>query len=759
MEGRRIDIRGTVQGVGFRPWVYRLAHELGLGGRVRNDARGVTIEAFGERAALDTFVERLHREGPPASVILDLSARPIPVEERGGFAIVHSDAAGERRLAIPPDLATCERCVAEIFDPRNRRYRYPFTNCTDCGPRFTIAWGVPYDRPATTMAAFTMCAQCAREYDDPLDRRFHAQPNACPVCGPQLHLIDGDGVAMAAPDPLAAAAAALHLGQIVAVKGLGGYHLAVDATQAEAVARLRERKRREAKPLAVMVRDLSSARALAEIDAAAAQLLTSVERPIVLVPRRAGTIADEVAPGNPLLGIFLPYTPLHHLLLAELAGPLVMTSGNLSDEPIAYRDDEALRRLHGIADLFLVHDREIAGRADDSVAHIVDGRPMVLRRARGWVPGPFPVAGRFAKPILALGGDLKNVACLAVGDAAWLGPHVGDLENLEAMNALDASVLALRQLLGVTPEVVAHDLHPGYHSTARAQCLPWPCVGVQHHHAHLAAVMGEHRLEGPALGLAWDGTGYGPDGTAWGGELLLVEYARFLRLATFRPLLLPGADRAIVEPWRLALAALEDAFPDGIELSRFPLFRALDERRVTLVRRMMSSGLQTPRAHGVGRWFDAVGALVLGLGESRYEGEVALRWNLAARDGESAVYPFRLDERADPAELDLRVMMRALVEELLCGVDAGTISARFHNTLCVAAVELLVRAAAGRGRLPVVLGGGCFQNRRLAEGIARRARSAGFSVYLPSRVPPGDGGLALGQALVADARIKEGTCA
>ena len=763
MQGRRIDIRGTVQGVGFRPWVWRLAHELGLGGSVHNHAAGVTIKAFGATAALDAFVMRLHREGPPASRIAELSARAIPVEEARTFEIVRSDTAGERRLAIPPDLATCERCVADIFEPTNRRYRYPFTNCTDCGPRYTIARAVPYDRAATSMAPFTMCAECAREYADPRDRRFHAQPNACPACGPQLRFLDGGGAELSDDDPLGEAAEAVAEGQIVAIKGLGGYHLACDATSSATVERLRTRKHREAKPFAVMVRDLAAARALAEIDDATAGLLVSVERPVVLVRRRAATpLAPEVAPDNPLVGLFLPYTPLHHLLLAAVERPLVMTSANLSDEPIAHLDDDALARLGGIADRFLVHDREIVARCDDSVARVVDGKPMVLRRARGWVPAPFPVARRFAQPILALGGDLKNVVAVATGDAVWLGPHVGDLENLLAMGALEDAVRALERLCDVAPAIVAHDLHPGYHATRRAQALPGRHVAVQHHHAHLCAVMGEHQLAGAALGLAWDGTGFGSDGSAWGGELMLVEYKRFRRLATLRPLPLAGADRAIREPWRLALAALDDAFagaPPPSLTRALPLFAAVDERRIANVRRMIATGVQSPRAHGVGRWFDAVGSLVLGLGESRYEGEVATRWNLAAADGDHGVYPFGVDDGVEPAVLDLRAMVRAIVADVAEGVDAAVISARFHDTLAAAAVGLLVRAADAHGPLPVVLGGGCFANARLAEGIASGLRRVGLAVHLPSRIPPGDGGLALGQALVAAAVTEEEPCA
>jgi hydrogenase maturation protein HypF len=738
MIGRRIDIRGTVQGVGFRPWVYRLAHELGVHGRVRNDASGVTIEAFADD--LDGFLARLRHEAPPAAHVDDLSAREIPVENLDDFVIVGSDKAGEKRLAIPPDLATCDKCLAEIFDPENRRYRYPFTNCTGCGPRFTISRGVPYDRPSTTMAGFVMCADCEREYHDVNDRRFHAQPNACPACGPRLTLLGCDG------DPLTRAAELLLEGAILAVKGLGGYHLACDATYPEAVARLRARKHREAKPFAVMVRDLPAARALCVIDNAAAALLTSVERPIVLLPRRPGCpIAPEVAPDNPLLGVMLPYTPLHHLLLAEVRRPLVMTSGNLSDEPIAYRDDEAQERLSGIADHFLIHDREIAARCDDSVARVVDHAPMVLRRSRGQVPAPFPVARSFAQPILAMGGDLKNAVGLAAGDAVWLGPHVGDVENLEALHALEDSVARLIDLLGQKPEIIAHDLHPGYHSARWALGQPGRHLGVQHHHAHVAAVMAEHRLDGPVLGLAWDGTGWGPSGenggTAWGGELLRCDFAHYQRLGTFRPLALLGGERALREPWRLALAMLDDAFPDGA-----PEF--FSDLNLAPIRRLYPLA---PRAHGVGRWFDAVGSLVLGLRESRFEGEVAMRLNLAADPNEHLRYPFEIAG----GEIDLRPCVRALVEDQLSGRMPATIAARFHETLIAAAVELLWPHP---WDLPVVLAGGCFQNPRLAEGIARKLRQLGRHVYLPSKIPPGDGGLALGQALVANAMLEEEPC-
>ncbi len=755
--GRRITVTGTVQGVGFRPFVYRLAHELALAGRVRNDASGVTIEAFGPAAALDVLERRLRDDRPPAAVIDALRSEPIAAERVEGFEIVESGPAAERRTAIPPDLATCADCEREVRDPRDRRHGYPFTNCTSCGPRFTIAHGAPYDRPATTMARFVMCAACAREYADPLDRRFHAQPNACPVCGPRVSVVASDGAPVEAADPIAHVGRALARGAIAAVKGIGGYHLACDATSSAAVATLRERKRREEKPLAVMVRDLDAARALAEIGEAEAALLASVERPIVLCRRRPeANLAPEIAPDSPLVGLLLPYAPLHHLLLDAAGRPLVMTSGNLSDEPIAFEDEDAIRRLGAIADLFLVHDRPIASRCDDSVARTIAGRPLVMRRSRGYVPRPVSVHRRFARPVLAVGAQLKNTFCLARGDEAVLGPHVGDLDDLETYAAFEGAIARLEEFLALRPEVVACDLHPLYLSTRyareRAAALGVPLVEVQHHHAHAAAAMAEHGLDGPVLALAWDGTGLGTDGTAWGGELLLAERGRFERLATFRPLALAGGDRAIREPWRIALAAVLDAFGPGAPLERLPLFREIAPGELAVVRRLLETGLNTPRAHGAGRAFDAAGALALGRGVSRYEGQVALALDNAAGLGVAAPYPFDLDTAGPVIELDLRPLWRALVEDVALGAAPAIVSARFHAALARAGAELVRRASRTTGRLPVVLTGGCFQNARLTEGILGEL-SLSFEVYPHGQVPPGDGGIALGQALVADARV------
>jgi hydrogenase maturation protein HypF len=756
--GVRIRVGGTVQGVGFRPFVHRLAVDAGLAGRVWNDASGVTVEAFGPPAALEAFGRRLRDAPPPAARIATFTAEPIPAEDVAGFEIVASAAADEARVPIPADLATCAACAREVADPADRRHRYPFTNCTDCGPRFTIALGVPYDRPATTMAGFEMCPACAREYGDPRDRRFHAQPNACPACGPRVALRDRDGAPILSADPIGDLALRLRGGAIAAVKGIGGYHLACDATSSAAVRSLRARKRREEKPLAVMVRDLDGARALAALTPADEALLAGVERPIVLCPRREGApLAPEVAPDTPLVGLVLPYAPLHHLLLAAAGVPLVMTSANLSDEPIAFEDADALLRLAPIADLFLVHDRPIAARCDDSVARTIAGAPLVMRRARGFVPRPVRLPARLPRPVLAAGAQLKNAFCLARGDEAVLGPHVGDLDNLETYEAYEGAIARLERFLAFRPEALACDLHPLYLSTRyareRAAALGAPVVAVQHHHAHVASLAAEHGLSGPVLGLAWDGTGLGTDGAAWGAELLLAWPDRFERLATFRPLPLAGGDRAIRDPWRIALAALLDAFGEAAPLDALPLFGRVDPAEREVVARMIRGGVNAPLAHGAGRAFDAAGALALGRPRAAYEGQVAIALDNAAGAApvaDGASYPFDLDGSGPVEQADLRPLWRALAADVAAGRPAAHVSVRFHAALSRIAAEWVRRAARRHGKLPVLLTGGCFQNARLAGGILGELRGS-FEVYTHGQIPPGDGGIALGQAVVAGA--------
>jgi hydrogenase maturation protein HypF len=754
LEGKLIRIQGTVQGVGFRPWVYRTARMTGIMGRVRNDSAGVTIEAFGPEPALSSFIAALECP-PPAARISALVLADLEGEAPATFEIVESDVAAERHVSIPPDLATCPECVAEIFNPANRRYRYPFTNCTHCGPRFTIATDIPYDRATTTMARFQMCPACRREYEDVDDRRFHAQPNACPICGPQLALRAPDGARIHADDVITVAAQAIRDGLIVAVKGLGGFHLACDATSDAAVRRLRQRKRRDEKPLAVMVRTLEDAALLAVLDDEGVRALTSWERPIVLLPARADiAVADAVAPRNRMLGLMLPYTPLHHLLLGDAARPLVMTSGNLSDEPIATENDEALERLGQVADLFVLHDRDIASRADDSVVTVIAGHETVVRRSRGFVPRGIEIARGFSRPVLACGALLKNTFCIGVGSSAWLGPHIGDLEHLAAYDAYVAAIDRMERFLRVEPEVIAFDMHPDYQSSHYAkQRAERPQIAVQHHHAHVVSAMAEHGLAGPVIGIAYDGAGYGTDGTIWGGEVLLATCSSFRRVATFRPLTLVGGDLAVRSPWRIAIALLDDAFDGAWPRDLHPRFAGVCSEEFDLVRMLVRGPIPFPRARGVGRYFDAFGSLFLARPRARFEGQIALEWNQAADPTVTRRYAFSLDTRSECCEVDLRATMREAVADHMRGVAVGTIAAAFHNTVVAATAAVVRRVIADVGALPVVASGGCFQNARLAAGV-RAQLAPEHDVLFQQTVPPGDGGIALGQAVIANAKLR-----
>ena len=742
--GLHIEIRGTVQGVGYRPWVYQLARGLGIGGRVWNHSRGVSIEAHGSEDALQLFAATLRSEGPPAARVQAVVCSGVAYRDGATFVIDESEASGEHRVSIPADLATCGDCLQELFDPSDRRYRYPFINCTNCGPRYSIVTGAPYDRPKTSMAPFAMCARCREEYDSPADRRFHAQPNACPACGPRITVTASDGQKLAIPDPIRFAARALRAGMIVAIKGLGGFHLACDATSSSAVKRLRERKRRETKPFAVMVRDLAAAETLAVLTEKERELLASTERPIVLANGRQ----------EPLVGLFLPYTPLHHMLLHDAGVPLVMTSGNVSDEPMVTTNEGALAQLGDIADVFLCHDREIVTRVDDSVVRVIGRAPVVLRRARGFVPRAIETAHELAEPILACGAHLKNTFCIAAGNSAFPGPHIGDLESVATLHAYETAIERMQELVGVTPRVLAHDLHPDYFSTRYALAREGvETVGVQHHHAHIASVMAEHGLAGSVIGVAYDGTGFGTDGTSWGGEILIADYRGFERFATFRPIALAGGDQAIRQPWRVALALLDDAFDGEAPIELLPLFRQLPRHDIDAVRRMIARNFNTTPARGVGRYFDAIGALVLNMPLAHYEGEVALQWNLVADEAEGGRYPIVIRDGVAPWEIDPRPIVRGVFDDLFGHCSPATISARFHNTLSAATIELARAALALHGDMPVVLSGGCFQNARLAESILDGLRPD-VRVFMNRNVPPGDGGIALGQAFVADATLR-----
>ena len=719
----RVRVEGTVQGVGFRPYVFSLASSLGLAGFVLNDSRGVLIEVEGD--AVDAFLVRLPAEAPPLARIERVRAEAVAAVGERGFAIRESPRGGGGRvnITVTPDAATCADCLRELFDPADRRFRYPFINCTNCGPRFTIVRGIPYDRPLTTMAAFAMCAACRAEYEDPANRRFHAQPNACPDCGPHVRLQP-----QSPGDPIAGAARALAGGAIVAVKGIGGFHLACRADDEAAVAALRARKHREDRPFALMVRDVDAARALVvSLDETA---LTAPERPIVLAPRRPDArVAAAVAPRSRDLGLMLPYSPLHHLLLTGCGFPLVMTSGNVSDEPIAHRDDDALARLAGIADLFLLHDREIHTRTDDSVVRA--GR--MVRRSRGYVPSPLPLPGD-APPLLAVGAELKSTFTLARGGRAWVSHHIGDLRNYETLRAFTEGVAHFERLLQLEPALVAHDLHPEYLSTKYAlERAGVATVGVQHHHAHLAACLAEHGVA-RAAGAIYDGTGYGLDGTVWGGEILVGDMHGFTRAAHLRPVRMPGGEAAIREPWRMACAWLQAA-------GRGEPLPGIDPERWHQVARLAESGLASPLTSSAGRLCDAVAALC-GIRQTvTYEGQAAIELEAAADAHEREAYPL------GPG-LDARPTVLAAADDRARGVPVPVVSARFHNGLAAATAEALLAT----GEPVAVLSGGVFQNELLLTRTTAALERAGVRVLTPRALPANDGGISYGQAAVAAAR-------
>lgn len=739
----RLVIRGAVQGVGFRPFVYRLATEIGLRGWVLNSAQGVFIELEGEQPLLQQFVKRLHAEMPPRASIQSLEQSVLEPVGYRTFEIRHSEEAGEKSALILPDIATCPDCLREILDPTNRRYRYPFTNCTNCGPRYSIIESLPYDRPNTTMRAFTMCGRCREEYENPLDRRFHAQPNACPECGPHLELWDERGNVLAShEEALRRAEDAIREGHIVAVKGLGGFHLVVDARNDTAVRRLRQRKRREEKPFALMYPTLQMVKAHCLVDEAEERVLGSPESPIVLLRRqRDNAVAPSVAPHNPFLGVMLPYTPLHRLLMHDLGFPIVATSGNLSDEPICTDEHEALHRLAGIADLFLVHNRPIARHVDDSVVRVLSGREMVLRRARGYAPLPVLVKEPLP-PLLAVGAHLKNTVALSVGRQVFISQHIGDLETPQALQAFRRVIADVKGLWEHQPQAVACDLHPDYLSTQTALRMGLPVVQVQHHYAHVLAGMAENEVSPPVMGVSWDGTGYGTDGTVWGGEFLLVTdmgYERFAHLRAFR---LPGGDRAIKEPRRSALGVLYEIFGEGALDRLGDLF---SQHEGHLLRQMLGQGINSPITTSAGRLFDAVASLVTRRKAVSFEGQAAMELEFLAHavQGDES-YPFAFLEGV-PHVLDWSPMVQAILEDLRQGVEPPRIALRFHNTL----VEMTVAVAKAAGAERVVLSGGCFQNAYLTEQAVHRLGEEGFRAYWHQRVPPNDGGIALGQVVGA----------
>jgi hydrogenase maturation protein HypF len=750
----RLRVIGTVQGVGFRPYVYRLATELGLSGSVLNDERGVVIEAEGDQGAVAGLIARLEREAPPLSTIERVEQQVLPARGESGFRILASDRAGDPDAPVSPDTAPCADCLAELFEPRDRRYRYPFINCTNCGPRFTIVRAVPYDRPLTTMAAFVMCEPCRREYDDPLDRRFHAQPNACPECGPQLSLLDRDGSVVARrDDALGTAARALKEGRILAVKGVGGFHLACLASDEEATAALRARKHREDKPFAVMAGDLDAARKLVELSEQEEEFLTGRARPIVIARRRNGArVAGAVAPRSRELGVMLPYSPLHHLLLADVGEALVMTSGNVSDEPIAYRDGDALARLAGIADGFLVHDRAIETRVDDSVLRAVKLRrpPLLIRRSRGWAPTAIGLPLETPRPLLACGAELKSTFCLVKGGRAWVSHHIGDLENYETLRSFTEGVEHFQRLFAVKPQVVAHDLHPEYLSTKfAAERADVELIGVQHHHAHLAACLAEHGQHGPAAGAIYDGTGYGTDGTIWGGELMVGGLGGFERAGHLWPVRLPGGAQAVREPWRMACAWLLESI--GAAEQPPTIAAEVSERAWEDVQRLARTGMASPVTTSMGRLFDAVSALCGLRLRVNYEGQAAAELEAVCEPTELEFYPMHVARSPSGVLLDARATVAAILDDLRAREPVGKIAARFHNGVASATASALMLISADHDVDQIVLSGGSFQNRVLLERVSTNLRHAGLKVLVPARLPPNDGGIAYGQAAVASA--------
>ncbi|MDQ3117703.1 MAG: carbamoyltransferase HypF [Verrucomicrobiota bacterium] len=768
IERTRVQIRGAVQGVGFRPFVYRLATELSLRGWVNNSSQGVLLEVEGGASQLRSFLARLTKEKPPRAVIQSCESVQLDPVGYEAFEIRESEESGGKTALILPDIATCEDCLREIFEPQDRRFRYPFTNCTNCGPRFSIIEALPYDRANTSMKKFTMCADCAREYRDPTDRRFHAEPTACPRCGPELQFWDSLGQNLAQSDSaLRLAAEKIRDGKIVALKGIGGFQLLVDARNQEAVSRLRERKHREEKPFAVMFHSLESARECCEISELEEGLLVSPESPIVLLARNcrasaslaeaggatgvvALQLAASLAPGNPNLGIMLPYSPLHHLFLRELNFPLVATSGNLSDEPICTDEMEALTRMRDLADYFLVHNRPVVRHVDDSIVRVMAGREMILRRARGYAP--LPVTLHRSQPtVLAVGAHLKNAVALSVDRNVFVSQHIGDLATKEAHDAFTRSVADSPRLYEAQPEIIAHDLHPEYLSTKHALLQPGRKIGVQHHWAHIASCMAENEIEPPLLGVAWDGTGYGTDGTIWGGEFFLVTKDSCRRIAHLRTFRLPGGDAAIREPRRSALGLLHEIF--GEEAWEHPAVVAnFSGAELKILRGMLRRQVNSPLTSSAGRLFDGVAALAGLCTRSTFEGQAAMKLEFAIADRAEESYPFTL-RPTTPAVIDWEPAVRALLEDRRQNIAPGQIAARFHNML--AEVVLAVARQADQPR--VVLSGGCFQNRYLTERVICQLRAAGSQPYWPQRIPPNDGGIALGQVWAATSSIGEVT--
>ena len=746
-------MRGQVQGVGFRPFAYRLAQQCNLAGYVANNSHGVEIEVEGDPASISTFENRLRSELPPLADILAFECQPREALGGRGLRIQTSRINSDQDVQIAPDASVCRDCLAELSDCADRRHRYPFINCTNCGPRYSIITTIPYDRPNTTMRVFDLCASCQREYDDPADRRFHAQPTACPLCGPRLDLVD-PGCRPIGGDPIAETAALLQAGRIVAIKGIGGFHLACRADSGDVVLRLRERKRRESKPLAVMVADLEAARRCGRVDAFNERLLISPARPIVLLPKRqTSPLAPAVSPGSPWVGVMLPYTPLHHLLFAQGLPPLVMTSGNRSDEPLAASKDEAIERLRDIADAFLTHNRDIERRIDDSVVYAYRRSTVPVRRARGYVPRPLRLPLRADQPILAVGGELKSSVCFLQGSDAVLSEHLGDLQSPITYRHFLETVRRFAELLRCDPQVIAHDLHPSYQSTIYAQQRGRTSIGVQHHHAHVASCMADAGLTGPVIGIVCDGAGYGTDRAIWGCEVLLADYEGFERLGHLRYFALPGGDVAARQPWRSALSLLRDAFGPTWRDSLPDPLAAIGSDEVAAVQEMLTTKVNAPPTSSLGRLFDGVAAMLGVCLYNRHEAEAAAALEELVDGDHADPYPYASDQANGVLILDPRPMIRTIARDIHAGIIPRTVAARFHQTVAAMLANLAIREAKSRSIDQIALSGGCYSNRLLLDLTVRRIEEENLTPVWHRKVPPGDGGLSLGQAAVAAARL------
>lgn len=752
---------GIVQGVGFRPFIYRMALKNALTGFVQNTLEGVVAEVEGDPETLQTFSEGVRNERPPLAHITHIASSEIAVCNDNAFTIISSAAQGKADAHITPDAATCSDCLREIFDSTNRRFHYPFANCTNCGPRLTIINAIPYDRANTSMSCFKLCEKCCAEYENPADRRFHAEPNACPVCGPRLKLYDAAGKPIKTNDPVKAVIDLLLSGNILAIKGLGGFHLSVDAGNDEAVKKLRSRKYREEKPLAIMTRDIIAARKIAKINKEEEKVLTSPQRPIVLLKKiKNSLISGLVAPDVPNLGIMLPYTPLHHLLLENNFTALVMTSANQVDEPICIDNREALERLQGIADYFLVHNRDILVRCDDSIAYVADNEPRLLRRARGYVPQPVHLKDAFhlAPAILALGGQLKNTQCILKGRFAFVSPHIGDMETPQARDFFHENITLMKRITESEPKIIACDYHPAYYSTRVAHDLSAnKIIKVQHHHAHIVSCMAENQIEGKVIGLSMDGTGYGMDGNAWGGEFLIADETGFERFGHLQYIVLPGGEKAIHEPWRIAVSLLKLAYGPSWRKIAGKLNLISDKNQLDWFDKIIDDRINAPLSSGLGRLFDGISALMGVRRKVSFEGQAAMGLEMLATGSSGKPYPFEISRgKNKPDILDMTSMIRAVIADINKGESSTKIAASFHQTMIDAFMLMTDRMREEKGLDRVVLSGGCFQNKILLEGTVDKLKFSGFDVYCHKQVPANDGGISLGQTVVAATLLQKG---